>query len=496
MTWIMLGADGATGTRRHEIAHDDTHDAGPTLRAGWRVERGRLEVHGDRLGLIPLFWYRDATRSIVADDIAELVARIPHPRFAAAAVAVFLQLGFHVGEDTAFENVHVLAPGARLAFERGSLARDEPPVPVAERFGGTWADALPRYVELFEHAVARRARLGVGRLTVSGGRDSRHLFLELLRQGTPPPAVITQDRPVNTDLDVGRRLASRAGIPHIAVAPFRDGLAEELQKNRWNHYLSDENAWYVQIAPVLDGPLFDGLAGGMLSGTDMFEADRLNTVIGTGRATAAAQALLGVMGSSLPYVSDRYRARWSHELAVERLAVELERHRHAPNPITSFLFWNRTRREIALIPLCIAARHVPVRLAYLDPELMAFLSSLPHPLFSGTGFHSHVIARTYPGFADLPYGNKRRRPRSLRGTLAECRAVLRFGLFSPAVQRRRCLRAMARGLLTAQPQPVSGWLYRMLPLLQAAGDLGIELEDLAQPAHGYSPRPQKGLAAE
>jgi asparagine synthase (glutamine-hydrolysing) len=495
MTWVMLGPRGIAGTRQHEVAHDDTHDAGPTLTAGWRIDGDRLEVYGDRLGLIPLFCYRDASCIVAADEIAEVVARVPHPRFDDAAVSVFLQLGFYVGEDTPFGGVKVLAPGERLVWEGCRAEVNAPALPIAEPFAGGWDDALPRYVELFEHAVARRARLGVGRLTVSGGRDSRHLFLELLRQRRPPPAVITQDRPVNTDLAIGRRLASRAGVPHIAVEPFRDGLAEELQKNRWNHYLTDENSWYLQIVPHLEGPLFDGLAGGMLSGTDMFQADRLSAAIGKDTGTAAARALLSVMGSALRFLREPFLARWSRDLATERLAVELERHRHAPNPITSFLFWNRTRREIALIPLCIAARHVPVRLAYLDPPLMAFLSSLPHPAFSGTGFHSHVMARTYPAFADMPYGEKRRRPRSLRRAMEESAAALRFG-FAPAISRRACLRSVLEAVLRAQPVRVSGWLYRVLPLVQAARDLGVDSGPQAGAQHRYFPSPQNGLAEE
>jgi hypothetical protein len=494
MTWVALTLRGAQGTREHRVAHDDTADAGPTLTAGWRLHGDRLEVYGDRLGLIPLFWYADAQRIVATDEVGELLRQLPQARFDDAAVAAFLQLGFHLGEDTPFAGVKVMAPGARITWEQGRTQCDAPPLPLAEPYAGTWDDALPHYVELFEHAVARRARLGVGRLTVSGGRDSRHLFLELLRQGTPPPAVITQDRPVNTDLAIGQRLASRAGVPHIAVVPFRDGLAEELQKNRWNHYLSDENAWYLQIAAHLDGPLFDGLAGGMLSGTDMFKADRLSAAINKDTGTAAAHALLGVMGSGLRFLSEPFRARWSRELAVQRLALELERHRHAPNPITSFLFWNRTRREIALIPLTIAARRVPVRLAYLDPPLMAFLSALPHPTFSGTGFHSYVMERTYPRFADLPYGDKRRPPRSLWGAVRECGVALRFGL-SPAVSRRTLWRTAAKALATAQPGRVSGWLYRVFPLLQAARDLGVPLP-ADVPLHRHVPSPQNGCAAE
>ena len=474
MTWISFDHGGWSGTPQHEIAHDETDDAGPSLVAGWRLRDRGLEVYADRLGLIPLFWHGDSQRIVVADDIAEVVARIPHPSFDAAAVAVFLQLGFYIAQDTPFSGVQVLAPGERVIWTDGRLSRTTPTLPIAQPYPGGWDDALPRYVKLFEQAVARRARRGVGRLTVSGGRDSRHLLLELLRQGHPPPAIITQERPVNNDLDIGRVLAEQAAIPHIALTPIRDGLREELLKNRSSHFLSDEHSWYLQIVPHLLGPLFDGIAGGMLSGTDMFQGDRLLAAMRERDPIDAARGVLAVLGSRLHMLADDYRRRWSRELAAEALARELVRHREAPNPVTSFLFWNRTRREIALIPLCIAAPRAPVRLAYLDADLMAFLFSLPHTRFSGTGFHSYVMERTYPAFAKVPYGEKRKRPRTLALALEETVAALRFG-FAPLLERPRSAARVVQTLLSMDSTCISGWLYRVLPLIQASRELGVPL---------------------
>ena len=42
--------------------------------------------------------------------------------------------------------------------------------------------------------------------------------------------------------------------------------------------------------------------------------------------------------------------RFGFDLAVASVASELAQHAAAPNPVGSFFFWNRTRREIALSP--------------------------------------------------------------------------------------------------------------------------------------------------
>ena len=105
---------------------------------------------------------------------------------------------------------------------------------------------------------------------------------------------------------------------------------------------------------------------------------------------------------------------------------------------------------------------------------MAFLFSLPHTRFSGTGFHSYVMERTYPAFAKVPYGEKRKRPRTLALALEETVAALRFG-FAPLLERPRSAARVVQTLLSMDSTCISGWLYRVLPLIQASRELGVPL---------------------
>jgi hypothetical protein len=100
---------------------------------------------------------------------------------------------------------------------------------------------------------------------------------------------------------------------------------------------------------------------------------------------------------------------FSRDLARQRLAQELERHAAAPDPGKSFHFWNRLRRELALVP-CVMMRSVAaVHTPLVDRDLTEFLLSLEpeivSPVLSRSDkrFHSEAIARGYPGFAHLPF---------------------------------------------------------------------------------------------
>jgi hypothetical protein len=113
----------------------------------------------------------------------------------------------------------------------------------------------------------------------------------------------------------------------------------------------------------------------------------------------------------------------SRERAISRLAREIEPHLDRPNPVASFYFWNRTRREIALAPFSLM-RGLTVHAPYLDRDVVDLLSGLPAALVMDRRLHTEAIAQAYPRMADIPYamaGAQRRgrwRQRRLAATLA------------------------------------------------------------------------------
>jgi hypothetical protein len=72
------------------------------------------------------------------------------------------------------------------------------------------------------------------------------------------------------------------------------------------------------------------------------------------------------------------------------------------NPLLSFYFQSRTRREIALSP-CAILRGLRVFCPYMDEDVAAFFGSLPASFVLGHTFHDDAIARAFPEFADIPY---------------------------------------------------------------------------------------------
>ena len=95
------------------------------------------------------------------------------------------------------------------------------------------------------------------------------------------------------------------------------------------------------------------------------------------------------------------------DLAVERLVRELKLHVAAPNPMASFVFFNRTRRDIAMLPTRVYRSIADVICPYVYPVLFDFLYSLPPEMVADGRFHDDTIRRAFPELRDFPYAEKR-----------------------------------------------------------------------------------------
>jgi hypothetical protein len=164
------------------------------------------------------------------------------------------------------------------------------------------------------------------------------------------------------------------------------------------------------------GTLYDGL-GGALSVPNRFLSREALHLFEAGRTRElAARLLRSLSRSGEPFLMQVLRAPFrealSFDRAVDRFATELDRHCAAPDPIKSFNFWNRIRRELALVPYGMMRRVTTVYSPYLDHHLYDFLSGLapevmsPALSASDKSFHSEAVLRGYPKFAHLPFEDK------------------------------------------------------------------------------------------
>jgi asparagine synthetase B (glutamine-hydrolysing) len=377
--------------------------------ATWDWDGSRLSARNDRYGAYPLFYFVSDGTIGLSPSIPRLLAEGAPTELDDRAWAVFLRLGFFLGEDTPFRAIRALPPAGELRWTAGQLAVDGG-LFLTERSDLDRDAAIDGYLELFRTAVARRLPFLEETFAhpLSGGRDSRHILLELCHAGRPPAfCASVRHHPPRTDQDaeIAAQLSARLGIPHVAVEQRQSRFEAELRKNLRTSFCTDEGTHFLALSDVLadrTSSVFDGMAGDVLS-AGLFLSEARLALFRAGRLRELAEHLLGDERRISSLLDEAGLRRFSRELAVERLVEELARHTAAPNPVGSFYFWNRTRREIALAPFALYDTRLRVLCPYLDHDVYDLLSSLPAEMLVDHTFHTDAIHRAFPGLADVPF---------------------------------------------------------------------------------------------
>lgn len=398
----------------HRI-NSTTHPVTDGIFANWHWDGMRLVVENDRYGLYPLFWFSTSEGVCISPSLISLIEQGAPTELDVGALAVFFRLGCFIGEDTPFSAIKVMPPNAVFEWENGELKCHGryPPVPKAVSISRD--EAIDTYIRLFASAMEkRRPATDSFAVPISGGRDSRHILLELYRTGFKPAICVSaKNNPPdpNQDPEIAASLCARLRLEHAIIDQQLSLLSAQTRKNWQTHFCTSQHGWYLAVADYLNGrfdSVYDGIAGDVLS-AGLFLNPELDNAFRSQNVNAITAQLLTLSVSMESILKELLRGKLkeslNQETASRRLAREVERHLNAPSPATSFYFWNRTRRDIALAPYSLLTDIPNVYAPYLDHNLFDFLATLPASMLMDHSFHNDTIARAYPAFADHPYAD-------------------------------------------------------------------------------------------
>jgi asparagine synthetase B (glutamine-hydrolysing) len=464
----------------------------------WNWDGSRFDLSTDRYGFFPLYYWQSGNTLRLATSIPALVRAGASSEIDDDAMAVFLRLGFFVGDDTPFRSIRALPPGARISWTTSRMElRSEPPR--SQTLDVSRESALDRYGELFRNAVERLSanENGVARvLPLSGGQDSRHILLQLLELGRPPTMCVTTRHypPRGTpDTDIAREVARATGVPHrVLEQPFSQ-LQNVLRHHAATNLCTLTPGFFMQaVNDYISGRsavVYDGLAGDVLS-AGLFATPARARAFAEGQLTTLAEDILdnfegggGHSDRTLELTLDEATLqRCSRQAAVSHLSRELEKHLDAANPMLSFCFFNRTRRDVALLPCRALASAAAVHTPFLDHAVFDFLSSLPPEICMEKTFHKETIIRQFPQWAHLPFAgyfvaDDTHARAHFRRFAGEVLGYTRGGLGVPGLRRSSVAPRLFMCSTGGSYGKAVGWLGPLLLYLQQLENLIAEIEN-------------------
>ena len=352
---------------------------------------------------------------MLSPSIGALLAAGAPTEFDDAAIAVALRCWMFLGADTPFKHIRAFPAGGKLTWTASAGTSVETKFIFGRRASMPRGVAIDEYIDRFRAAIARRPCDNAGVVPLSGGRDSRHIFLELCASENPPAVALTVGgwHQATEDGEIAKAIAARAQVKHVLL---------DLPDSRWNaqaecipanHFCTLEHWWLENLLGYLrryDGnvSVYEGAAGDVLS-TAVLKSEARHQLYDSGNFRDLADGILDPERRVRQILSPGWYARFSREIAIDRLVRELQIHAVAPNPLASFFVYNRTRRVTALPPTTLLSPYATVWCPYLDSDLWDFLSSLPPETLASEkifAFHDDAIKRAYPKFADIPFSAK------------------------------------------------------------------------------------------
>lgn len=436
------------------------------------VAEGRKRyLHTSLNGLAPIYWIEEGGAIYFASRIDPLVRTSPRAlSIDWEAWAGTITLRYPLGERTPFAEVRRLPNFATLRRRLGGRPRPETHTWSWEKIEprASVADAAERLVPELESSLATVD--GDVLCPLSGGRDSRILFVALAREGKVASAITTPDDEGDTHEEgFAAPVAAALGVPHEQLQPAAAEYAADWEERaRRVEYQFVDHAWLVPVARRVEGtaaPIPDGFAIDVFfcAGRHFYTDDTLD-IRNPQRAARALFDTLGRYGVGTRALGEEFRGPIESSTWSQFQAATNRFHGHPSQPILS-LYGTRSLRGVSTYSTGLLGEGATMLMPGAAAGVAAAaLEAAPTDKIGG-GLYDAVLERLgppagmFPSTTDAP----RRAPHLPRRWRS-----------SPAAEMHR--RSLADGPLAPYIAPdLLGWLEAPGEI-ELAGDLRIGME--------------------
>ena len=358
-------------------------------------------------GLAPIYWTEEGGAIYFASRIDPLVRSSPRPlSIDWEAWASIVAMRFPLGEHTPFAEIRRLPHCATLRRRLGRARVERHPWP--------WAEIEP---ELDRESGAERLAAALDELLapvpggvacpLSGGRDSRMLFLALARDGRVSSAVTVNDDEGDThEENLAAPVAEHFGVEHERLMGEEAEYPSEWEERaRRVEYEFVDHAWLVPVARRLErspAPVPDGFGIDVFlaAGHHFYTAETLDRSNGA----AAARALFGTLrryGRGEMALAERFQDPLQARVSDKFLAATRDLQGHPSQPLLSTYATRSLRGVSTYSTKLIGNGALTVIPGAADLFVTAALMVSPEEKSDGPMYRS-VFRRFAPGAAELP----------------------------------------------------------------------------------------------
>ncbi|MBC24428.1 MAG: hypothetical protein CMJ32_11005 [Phycisphaerae bacterium] len=364
-----------------------------------------------------MYWAASGDELWVADSPLQLIALGCDGTLDMEALSVFLRIGFFLGDRTPFLGIRTLLPGSTLRWADGKVTCEGSELPAISASDCSDDELVDSYIDLFRESVSLRLPVGSEPFVpISGGRDSRMILLELLRQhgkGLRACTIVKGGVTSSPDSVIAGRVCAALDVPLVTIEGRQSFHDSMIRKNMITGLNSLEHTWIVPLWDAMATratEVYDGFGAGVMSRSDLIEPNSImllkqrdwqewSRVLANACATPSEEelGLLEFDGDLSPLLSDSW---------VDHLAEHVEPLIQMPNPIAEFSLRHWGGRSIVQSPLAMSRSVDRVHIPLADRQLMALMRGVPVERLIGNDLQTKALERISGDLSAIPFDNQ------------------------------------------------------------------------------------------
>lgn len=378
----------------------------------WDFKDDILTIENDCLGFCPIYYYCDDTKIVVSNSIIQIIAQTGDVGLDDYGLSMFLRRNYFLDDYTAYKNIKTLAPNSTVIWNKGKLSITQSFLEPLKPESLNHEQIVDGYIELTHQALKRHLpKEDNFIMPLSGGRDSRIMLLELLKNGFKPKICYTCGE--QRDVKLATQVAQRLNLNHKVLDYNQRWVADAVRKNLRISFSTIQHDWLMSLGDVVrNGGLlsYDGNGVGMFSrnaftdaGIKVFEYYR------NGKYQELADFAFPPDNANEKYLQHLPKDFKFIFGDIQKLRQDyidgFAKYDMYPNDLSAFSFYCNTRTAISTCPYGIM-HPAKIYCPLLDYDLFRFVASLTPEQVLEKEPQAVAVRKAFPDLADIAFYNE------------------------------------------------------------------------------------------